>query len=228
MRGDLVKHLPWFMDNDKLLCPICHRTLGYDDFSIEHIIPKQTVQSDPHEVKLATARDARSKLTLLCRAPLKINGKMVSKNGCNGFKGSHYDKNISFMLKINLDTARVTQRHQFSMFALGLVALIGRCGYRFALSADAIPLRFQFFSPNKRVDEVHFLNEIMLVGEPWTSFTDVDPKYWSDPFDFVSETASGTSRTLIITRNVMTILPIGSFSISEPSLLILPERWTRR
>ena len=68
MRNDLKLLVPWFADNDLLLCPTCCRPLRFDEFSLEHIIPKQALAYDPSDVRVAIPQNERSGMTLLCQS----------------------------------------------------------------------------------------------------------------------------------------------------------------
>ena len=93
MRSDLASYIPQLTENNLLMCCTCGRFLPYEDFSLEHIIPRQALADDPKEIKTnpKTTANARSGNILLCNKLLSIKGRRVYDNGCNSWKGRFYD-----------------------------------------------------------------------------------------------------------------------------------------
>jgi len=135
MRGDLKSLVPWFADTDLLLCPTCCRPIGFDEFSVEHIVPKQALACDPADVRQAIPQNERSGLTLLCRKPLVIKGKRIPGHGCNSWKGKHYDPSLRDLLSADFQTKQINTRHQISLFSAGYLALVRKFGFQIALSS---------------------------------------------------------------------------------------------
>ena len=118
MHADLRSFIPYF-DENEIMCPACLRHVKFDEVSLEHIIPKQAVALDPVEVRAAIARNQRSGLTLLCKKPLIFNKKLVPGNGCNGWKGTYFDRSVRELLNSEISAINFNSWQQISMFAVG-------------------------------------------------------------------------------------------------------------
>jgi hypothetical protein len=53
MRDDLKVYMPQVADTNLLMCPTCCRFIPIEDFSIEHVIPKQSLKDDSAIVREA-------------------------------------------------------------------------------------------------------------------------------------------------------------------------------
>ncbi|WP_156134154.1 hypothetical protein [Ensifer sp. ZNC0028] len=217
LREDLKSLVPWFADSDLLLCPACCRAIKYDEFSIEHIVPKQAVACDPADARQAVSQNERSGLTLLCRKPLIYKGRKVPGHGCNSWKGKHFDPFLKELLRINFRTTTVNTRHQVALYSVGYLALFRKFGYQVALSPAGLLCRRQFFSPNTFLPDVPLNCQIMLTGEPRAEFKEDEKSYWSEPFSIGVE----GSTALVVLRNIGFRVPI-SRDPTQPFSRILP------
>ena len=94
MRSDLARYFPAVLQSDTLMCCTCARFLKFEDFTIEHIIPRQSLADDPKEVRSAITANQRSGNLLLCNKALKIKGRQFYPKGCNSYKGKFYDPRL--------------------------------------------------------------------------------------------------------------------------------------
>jgi hypothetical protein len=148
MQADLRSLVPSFTDSEFLLCPACFRPMKFEDFELEHIIPKQALADDSKAVREAIIENQRSGLTLLCKKLLRLKEKPLNSNGCNGWKGQHFDRFVRELLHIDFHKIKPTARRHVSMFAVGYLALFHKYGYRVSLSRSGQLMRTQFFHPN--------------------------------------------------------------------------------
>ncbi|MDH6650189.1 UNVERIFIED_ORG: hypothetical protein M2312_004860 [Rhizobium esperanzae] len=216
MRSDLISLVPWFADNDLLLCPTCCRPIGFGDSSVEHIVPKQALSCDPPEVREAIPQNERSGLTLLCAKPLIIKGRRVPGNGCNSWKGKYYDPYLRELLNADFQTKRVNSRHQVALYCAGYLALVRQFGYQVALSQAGLLSRNQFFHPNTFLSEVPLTCQMMLTGGRRSDFSEDDRSYWSNPFSISIDGPTA----LIVLRNIGFRVPL-SHDPSQPVSRVL-------
>ena len=160
MRNDLKSLVPWFADNDLLLCPTCCRPLRFDEFSLEHIIPRQALASDPSDVRVAMRQNERSEMTLLCSRPLIIKGKQVPGHGCNSWKGNFYDTFLRELLRADFQTKQINSRHEMALFSARYLGLFRHFGYQIALLSSGLLMRNKFFHPNSFLRDVPLICEI--------------------------------------------------------------------
>lgn len=226
MREDLKSLVPWFADNDLLLCPACCRRLRFDEFSVEHIIPQQALASDPKDVRDAIPQNQRSGMTLLCRRPLIMKGKTVSGSGCNGWKGKYYDRFLRELLQADFTKKQISSRHQVALFSAGYLGLFRQFGYQIALSPSGRLMRNQFFSPNSFLPDVPLASQILLAGESLSSFDEASRTYWSEPFKITVDDTSA----LIGLRSIAFRLPLSHNPIHPfaRSLRYVPPKLTFR
>lgn len=182
MRGDLKSLVPYFADNDLLLCPACCRPLSYDEFSVEHIVPRQALALDPPEARANVTQNERAGITLLCRRPLVYKGRRYPGQGCNSWKGKHYDPFLKELIQSNLGSKPLSSRHQVALSSAGYLGLFRKFGYQIALSPAGVLMRNQFFNPNAFLRAFPLNCQIMLGGERLTEFKVEDRSYWSEPF----------------------------------------------
>lgn len=186
MRSDLAAFLPKVIDRGLLMCPGCGRMLRFDDFSLEHLIPQQVVRSDPPNVRQnpATPVNVRAGNLLLCKTSLKLDGNVISANGCNGWKGRMYDGRIAELLSTQwFGRKQFTTRHIIGAIGVSYLALVGRYGYRIALIESGALCRRQFFQPDHFASGMPMSSQIVLAG----SFAEPPPptaSLWSSPFAF--------------------------------------------
>jgi hypothetical protein len=87
---------------------------------------------------------------LLCKKPLRLKGRQIYGNGCNGWKGRFYDKAIrELVFGSAFESQRpITNRHIIAALALGYLAMVSGFGYVIGLMRSGLLLREQFFMPN--------------------------------------------------------------------------------
>src|SRR5262249_29852829 len=154
MRGDLSSLVPYFSQNELLLCPGCLRALRFEDFTLEHIIPQQALADDPAAARAVIPANQRSGVTLLCQKQLIIKGKKVYNQGCNGWKGAYYDKALREIFRPGFTISQFTVRHIIAFFCAGYFGLFRKYGYQIALSQAGRLMRNQFFSPDRFFKEL--------------------------------------------------------------------------
>ena len=217
MHADLKSLVPWFADYELLLCPTCFRPVKFDEFSLEHIIPKQALADDPKDVREAVTRNQRSGLTLLCRRPLILKGKPINGNGCNSWKGHFFDAAARELLNSPPSNIDFTLRHQVSMFAIGYLALFRKYGYRVPLSSSGLLMRKQFFSPNVFLKEIPGRCQMILSAPPLAGFNNQKKAYWDEPFKINIERGAA----FVVIRSMSFCLPL-SDDPTIPIARILP------
>lgn len=204
MRSDLKSLVPWFHDDDLLFCPTCCRPLKFENFSVEHIIPKQALSCDPVDVRNAIPQNERSGLTLLCSVSLVLKGKRIPGHGCNSWKGKYFDPYIRELVKPDFHASKIHSRHQVSLLSAGYLALFRKFGYQVALSHSGLLLRRQFFSPNAFLKDMPLNCQMILAGAGLSKFDEDLREYWSEPFKIQIEGATA----LIVVRSVAFRVPI--------------------
>lgn len=206
-RADLARYFPETENNDKLMCCACGRFLGFDDFSIEHIIPRQALRDDPHSVRNSPEAtvNVRSWNTLLCNKQLMIDGKKVYGGGCNSWKGRCYDGMIREVLNGRALNAagRTTTRHLVALACVAYLATVREFGYQIALTQSGLLMRQQFFQPNS-FDKRMPLNCQMVLAAPPPSADEENLPLWTRPFNFTIERAS----CLVACRSVVIRIPL--------------------
>ncbi|WJR66400.1 hypothetical protein QTA58_19605 [Neorhizobium sp. CSC1952] len=217
LRTDLKSLVPRFDNDDLLLCPTCCRPLGFDEFSVEHIVPKQALRCDPANVRQAIPQNERSGLTLLCQKPLVIKGKRVPGHGCNSWKGKHFDPSLRELLGADFQKARINTRHQVSLYSAGYLALFRQFGYQISLSPAGLLSRRQFFFPNTFLPDVPLNCQMILAGERRSEFNEDEKAYWCEPFNIKIDDQTA----LVVLRNMGFRVPI-SRDPTQPLARILP------
>lgn len=217
MRDDLKSSVPWFNDNDLLLCPCCCRPLQFEDFSVEHIIPQQAVAGDPLEVRATIPQNARSGITLLCRKAIVFKGKSASKSGCNSWKGKFYDTCLRDLVQSGINSKRMTEQHQVALFSAGYLGLFQKFGYQVALSPSGVLMRRQFFNPRSFLKDIPISCQMMLTGDRLSNLDEGTRPYWADPFQITVD----KDTALIVVRNISFRLPL-SRDPTVPFARVLP------
>jgi hypothetical protein len=214
MQDDLRSLVPWFIDHghDLLLCPGCLRRMTIDDFSLEHFIPKQALAHDPKAVRDSIIRNQRSGLTLPCKKPLFLREKKLNGNGCNGWKGLHFDTFVGEVLHGHPSRTILTSRHQIAMFAIGYLALFREYGYRVSLSPSGLLMRRQFFQPNSFLNEIPLNCQMMLFAEPVTELSNQNKSYWDEPFKIMIRDSSA----FLVIRSMSFRIPL----LDDPTIPI--------
>lgn len=226
MRADLISLVPYFSNSELLLCPACCRPLRFDEFSVEHIIPKQALASDPSDVRGFITQNERSGLTLLCRRPLVIKGKKIPGHGCNSWKGKFYDNSLRDLISSNFQAKNLNSRHQIALFAAGYLGLFRRFGYQVALLPGGLLMRSQFFHPNSFLQGIPISCQMVLTGDRLSTYDEAARTYWSEPFKITVDSSSA----VIVLRNMCFRLPL-SRDPTQPlarALLYVPSKYTFR
>ena len=226
LRNDLISLVPYFSDNELLLCPACCRPLRFDEFSVEHIIPKQALASDPSDVRGVITQNERSGLTLLCRRPLVFKGKKVPGHGCNSWKGKFYDSSLRDIINYSNYVNNLNSRHQISLFSAGYLGLFRKFGYQIALLPSGLLMRNQFFHPNSFLQGVPISCQMILTGDKLSNYDEANRTYWSEPFKITVDSSSA----VIVLRNMCFRLPL-SRDPSQPfarALRYVPSKYTFR
>jgi len=195
--ADLGRYMPEVEHSKVLMCPTCGRFLPFDDFSLEHVIPKQALAHDPPEAKASLTVNQRSGNILLCRKRLKIRDKDISGNGCNGWKGRYYDAPIRDALAGRAFTGKSrtgTGNHIVALVCAAFLALVKRYGYQVALTQSGVLLRHQFFSPRTFRKEMPLTSQMVLSGE-MPAYSSDTHHFWADPFKISIE---GERRSCVV------------------------------
>lgn len=226
MRSDLVKIAPWFGDTDTLLCPVCCRQLKYDNFSVEHVIPQQALANDPEDVRALITKNERSGLTLLCSEPFVMRGKPVRGNGCNGWKGKHFDPLIRTLIKAGPLPKTIANGHTIALLMVGYLGLFRRFGYRVALTQSGLIYRNQFFNPHDFTPALPLVSQILLSGDGLSKYDDSKHKYWSVP---VSIEVKGDVAYVIIRSHFVVLALSEDPTVPIPHILAyVPPRYRFR
>lgn len=151
MRTDLQKYIPAIANEPLLMCCTCGRFLSFEDFDVEHIIPRQALDNDPKAVRenAATPKNVRAGTTLLCKKRLRYKNSRFYENGCNSWKGRFYDKPIAEVLSGGIQNRKPNTNHILSTLIVGYLAMVAEYGYRVSLTRSGVLLRNQFFRPGK-------------------------------------------------------------------------------
>lgn len=207
MQSDLSKFFPHAPDQDVLMCPMCGRFLPFGNFSLEHIIPQQALGDDPKEVKALATTNERSGNILLCSKPLRIRDGVFHPNGCNGWKGKFYDKQLREVLNGRAMGASTrvptSERHIIALLVAAFLGMIREYGYQIALTPSGILLREQFFSPNSFRKNMPVTSQ-MILGADMPAFADQHLHLWSNPIRFDIK----DQKCFVVIRTLSLILPL--------------------
>lgn len=208
MRADFERLYPETRTNDLLMCCVCGRLLPFEDFTIEHIIPRQMLQDDPQQVKdnPKTTKSIRGGLTLLCNAPLRVKDGQPRRLGCNGWKGRFYDPALREILNgtvINHPFKKVTTLHQIALLCGAYLAMVRRYGYQIALTPSGVLMRHQFFRPGTFVKDMPHRSQLILAGQA-PEYADEHLDFWEEPFTFAIEPGS----CLVRFRSIVMYVPM--------------------
>ena len=77
MRSDLASYIPQLTENNLLMCCTCGRFLPYEDFSLEHIIPRQALADDPKEIKTTLKQPPTLEVEIFCFATNPYRSRAV-------------------------------------------------------------------------------------------------------------------------------------------------------
>jgi hypothetical protein len=205
MRFDLARFVPEVAHNQLLMCCACGRFLTQEFFDLEHLIPQQSLKLDPAAVQANpdTPRNVRSGNLLLCKKALRVKGVKVYNNGCNSWKGKHYDKAIAeFISEKTLRSANVTLAYTIGALCLGYLAMVAEFGYAVVLMPSGLLMRRQFFSPHKSLPDLPLRHQMVLGG---THPTAPENPIWSRSFSFAFDNKGGCH---VGARNFAVIVPV--------------------
>ncbi len=209
------------------MCPTCCRFLPLEDFSLEHVIPKQSLADDPASVRQVVPANRRTVTTLLCNKRLLIKGKTIYDKGCNSWKGRFYDKLLREIFNTNvLKKNDFSSRHHVALFSAGYLGLFAEYGFQIALIPSGLVMRRQFFNPNKFNQEVPIKCRMALMGEPNLRYDEETERYWVPPLKFAMENGF----CIMVVRNASMHLPLSRdprIPISR-ELPLVPPKYTLR
>jgi hypothetical protein len=184
MRRDLLSYVPELELKPLLMCCACGRFLPLECFTLEHLIPKRALRNDPAAVRgnPDTPTNVRARNLLLCQEPLKQKGKTVYSNGCNSWKGKHYDKCIEELVDGTAwGRGKPTQVHLIAALCLAYLALVSEFGYVAVLMRSGRLLRQQFFQPSRFDPDLPLRSQMVLGTGKSVS---PDAPMWGKPFSF--------------------------------------------
>jgi hypothetical protein len=184
MREDLASYAPELKANKLLMCCGCGRLLPQEDFSLEHIIPRQALSDQPAEVRARLTANQRSGNILLCTKPLKMKGRLIYPNGCNSWKGRCYDKLIREILNgtaVDNPRRRFSNQYIIALLCLGYIAMVSTFGYQVALTLAGVLSRQQFFMPNRFHPDMPMRSQMVLMAPP-IEFQEEHFPMWERPF----------------------------------------------
>jgi len=177
MQGDLATFIPEVVDSDRLMCCACGRFLPKEDFDIDHMIPQQAIKCDPEEVRNnpETPANVRAGTILLCTKALHYRNSRFFNNGCNSWKGKHYDGSMT-----QIFTGKIAQHqntkgknaHIIGGLSLAYLAMVAEFGYIVALMQSGLLLREQFFNPSKYQQGLGTKFRAIFTGAPHTDPND--------------------------------------------------------
>ena len=227
MRDDLKTYIPDVADTNLLMCCCCGRFLPFSQFSLEHIIPKQSLKDDPKFVRDNVFANVRSGNILLCQKELKIKGQSFYRLGCNSFKGRNYD---TWLRQVFNRTATAGKNfhtgHHVALVAAAYLAMFAKYGYQVVLTSCGIVTRSQFFNPTKFINEFPLSSQMILMGEKPTVRDEGDLSVWEKPFSFGLE----REKCFIAMRGLSVCLPLSrdpSIPIAR-TLPFTPSRYTMK
>jgi hypothetical protein len=206
MQGDLAQFIPEIVERDRLMCCTCGRLLPPEDFDVDHMIPRQAIRCDPEEVQKnpETPANVRAGNILLCTKPLHYKNSRLHNNGCNSWKGKHFDGPVTQIVTGKVakhPNKHARNAHIISGLSLAYLAMVAEFGYIVALMRSGLILREQFFNPTRFHKALGTKFQMILTGEP--QFLRDDP-VWSYPFHFRFE----DDVCAVTVRNFVIHLPV--------------------
>lgn len=229
MQGDLAQFMPDVVDRDRLMCCACGRFLPPGDFDVDHMIPRRALRCDPDEVRNnpETPTNTRAGTILLCKKPLHYRNSRLHNNGCNSWKGKHFDGPMSDILTGRVaknPNKHVRTSHIIGGISLAYLAMVAEFGYIVALMQSGRVLREQFFNPSRMHRALGTKYQIILTGEPQR---DIRDPIWAKPFNFEFQDLNSC---IVTVRNYVVYLPI-SHNPTMPiarHLPYVPQRYAFR
>lgn len=220
LRANLVATHPEHEDADHILCPLCLRPMTVADVkSVEHIIPSNTLKDDPDFMR-AVPLSYRAGLTVLCRESRDIGGKSANQ-GCNGFKGSTYDRLFNGMMQgRELKDGEVWNRHTVAVLTMAYLAAFQQHGYGYILDDAFEPIRRQFDRP----DDV--VTDWMHDAHIWRGAHDPNGKIWATssglPFVFGGRLTDDAPLEVFF-RRFRARLSGGHWKVTDAPAVLLPQ-----
>ena len=229
-RRDFVAIAPEFATSDLLPCCACARLLPQEKFSLEHILPQQALAEDPPEIRSdpRLSMNQRTRLMLLCNHPLKIETGRTFPNGCNGWKGRHFDSHLRDVVGASVPPRRggqITSQHSVALSIAAYLAMVSEFGYRVVYTASGWLLRRQFFHPHKHLREFPDTCQMILTGARFT-YPEFSTESWAKPFSFQIH----EDRCLVTMRQTAMFVPLSRdprLPISS-SLQFVPSKYSLR
>lgn len=205
MRTDLCRYVPAIAQSNLLMCCACARFLPFEHFSLEHIIPQQSLKDDPKKVRDRISANVRSGNILLCNKPLLCKGRTIHSGGCNSFKGKYYDSRLREVFNRRVfASSKFNSRHHISVFCAAYLAMVLEYGYQATLTQSGLLMRKQFFTPHNFHKDIPIRFRMFLMGENPTLYNDDDFGVWEKPFSLSVE----ENTCFIIMRGLLVTLPI--------------------
>jgi hypothetical protein len=196
---------------DRVPCPLCGRMKPSDQFTIEHILPQNTVKLDPEAVRdpafeTHVPKDTRAQTTLLCGSPLLLNGTLYP-HGCNGLKGRLYDREITRMLDGKPKKGVTVTQHN-ALKIVGYLAMFSEFGYAYSLSRSGVQFRRDLIRNRDTVvgDEPYILAGTILGSDAAAKDFAPDHTIWRTPFAFSFE-GSG-HYCVVVVRSYAVMMPL--------------------
>jgi hypothetical protein len=228
MQGDLAQFIPEVTERNRLMCCACGRFLPPEDFGVDHMIPRQTIRCDPHGVRNnpETPANVRAGNILLCTKPLHYRNSRIHNNGCNSWKGKHFDGPITEILTGKAAkhlNKHARNAHIIGGLTLAYLAMVAEFGYIVALMRSGLILREQLFNPARFHKALGTKFQVILTGQPQVA---VDDPVWTRPFSFEFEDGS----CLVTVRNFVVYLPVSQNPVTPivRHLKFVPQRYAFR
>jgi hypothetical protein len=230
MRQDFVALAPEHASSGLLPCCICGRLLPQEHFSIEHILPQQALMEDPPEIKSdpLLTMNRRTRLTLLCKRPLKLKSDIVSPNGCNGWKGRYFDgflRDIVANAPLRKRGGQFSSQHTVAFAIAAYLAMVSEFGYRVVYIESGHLMRRQFFHPHKFLQGYPDSCQMMIAGERY-SYPSAPSSAWATPFTFLFK----AGRCIVTMRQTVAFVPLSrdpTWPVAS-ALRIVPSKYLLR
>lgn len=201
LHENLVATFPSYASKEVVLCPVCFTEITENEVlggALEHIVPTNIVNEDPDCIKFAT-KNQRSGLTVLCRKrriwgnqttydfgerdwniQIKWSNK-VANQGCNGLKGSLYDRVFCGLLDdTSHNLLELTNRQKVATLMMGYLGAFQIFGYEYVLLPELNEVRDQFDRPDIKITK--WLDRVVYFAD--ISFPGICATEWGMPFNF--------------------------------------------
>lgn len=153
LNKNLCDFRPEYAGRNVIICPICLREISKAEVlrnGIEHIIPRNVIREDcPKNSQLGTINQ-RCGITILCRKKrLAKNDNRFLNNGCNGLKGSLYDRIFRNLFgNEKHESSQFTHRHGVAILLMAYLGAFQYFGYDYILQTEFDEIREQFDFPD--------------------------------------------------------------------------------